>query len=179
MDLLPVSQLWFSFCSISFPSNTRTHTCAYRCPFGLPSPARARAGPGSVTSGLCLAWSYSLAGRTGGQPMGCADGPNTGLFRAGPARKSMKPRRARAVRRPIAPDVHDATPAAAVVALPRPRLCQTRYPTPPRPPAPACIGPPAAPTDIAAPSRPPTSASVASVAGGEGRGELRRPVGRR
>jgi len=37
----------------------------YRCPFGPPSPARARACPGPVISGPCLARPYSLAGRAG------------------------------------------------------------------------------------------------------------------
>ena len=45
---------------------------SYRCPFGPPGPARARARPGPVNSGPCLARPYNLAGR-----VGSAHGPTT------------------------------------------------------------------------------------------------------
>ena len=65
----------------------------YRCPSGPPGPARARARPGPVTSGPCLARPYYLTGRARsahGLRRRPRHGP-TGLFRAGPAQKACRP----------------------------------------------------------------------------------------
>ena len=52
----------------SGPHSLGKHVLTYRCPFGPPGPAHARARPGPVNSGPCLARPYNLAGRAGPWP---------------------------------------------------------------------------------------------------------------
>jgi len=102
--------------------------CKYRCPSGPPGPARARARPGPVTSGPCLARPYYLKGRARsahGLRRRPRHGP-TGLFRAGPAQKACRPPPCSCLRRPHASVRRPATAAAPTGRTPRGRAHRRR-----------------------------------------------------